>query len=141
MTIYDKCRLRLDKNGEAVILCKEVASLIRRRLKVEYPGVKFSVKTKQDCVSIYWDEGPQESEIYSATYCYKFGGYDGTVDLPYSTKNWLLPNGDMYPAECVGTGPFGIVDSFATDCPAPGAIIVKGGPSYIFAYGKDAACA
>ena len=64
---------------------------------------------------------------------YSFGGFDGMIDMAYSSCNWLLPDGSMEPAASKGTeGNKGTVPGFATDCPQPGAVLCNSGLKYVF---------
>ncbi|QHM74037.1 LPD29 domain-containing protein [Mixta intestinalis] len=43
---------------------RQVVSHIRKDLKIEFPGVKFSVKKQSiDSISINWTNGPTEKEV------------------------------------------------------------------------------
>lgn len=57
---------------------KKSAKEIRKVLKAEYPGIKFSVRTKRfaggSSVDITWTDGPTEREVGKATAHLK--GYD-----------------------------------------------------------------
>ena len=131
--IYDELKDSRDEAGEAIIDNKTVAKIIRVKLREAFPGVKFSVRcSKGDAVNIYWDNGPSSSDVDEIVAGYSFGGM---IDMAYSSKNWLMPNGDIYHAASEGTaGSMGVVSDSATDCPAPGAILVKYGPKYIFTH-------
>ena len=137
--IYNDCRARREENdGAATIAAKDVAVLIRERLKVSFPDTKFSVRSDYNSVNGYWTDGPAQLLVERVTSAYKFGGFDGMIDLAYSGKNWLLPDGRMLDAACEGTEDSrGSVPSFATDCPEPGAILVKYGPKYVFAQREE----
>lgn len=132
--IYESCRnSREDYDGAAVIRSKDVATLIRARLKLAHPNTKFSVRSDSNSVRIDWTDGPLERDVQEIVDSYQFGGFDGMIDLAYSGKNWLLPNGTMLPASSPGTeGSGGSHEGYATDCPAPGAVLVKYGPDYVF---------
>lgn len=132
--IYETCRASRDEDGVSTISAKDVAVIIRLKLKVAFPAVKFSVRSDHNSVNIHWTDGPLDRDVEAITSAYKFGGFDGMIDLAYYSKNWLLPDGSMILASCEGTeGSRGSVPSDATDCPMPGAIIVKYGPRYVFA--------
>ena len=133
-TIIDNCRTSRSETGYACINTKEVAVLIRARLKREFPGVKFSVrKTGYNSISIYWTDGPNGNAVDFVTQQYSFGGFDGMIDMAYYSDNWLLPDGSMETAVCRGTvGSRGTVPAFASDCPIPGAVMVSGGPQNVF---------
>lgn len=132
--VYEKCKADRDEDGVAAVNAVEVAKLIRAKLAEKFPGVKFSVKkSSSDSVSVSWTDGPCTAAVNEVVKSYGFGGFDGSIDMAYSKANWLLPDGSMVPASSTGTqGSMGYVPGFATDCPKPGAVLVKYGPSYIF---------
>lgn len=133
--IYEQCRDSRDEHGRAVISAKDCAKLIRARLAAKFPGVKFSVRSDHNCVDVRWVDYPPGKEVLEIIDEYKFGGFDGMIDLEYIADNWLHPDGSMSPAACRGTvGSMGTVPAFATDCPVPGAVLVKYGPKYVFGH-------
>jgi hypothetical protein len=133
--IYAALKASREADGAAVMRAKDVAKIVKIKLSAAFPGVKFSVKSDYDSVDIYWTDGPCSFEVDKIAKRYSFGGFDGSIDMAYSSKNWMLPNGDMVFAETSGTqGSMGYVPSGASDCPEPGAIIVKYGPKYVFTH-------
>lgn len=72
------------------------------------------------------------SEVNEIAGQYSFGGFDGSIDMAYDSDNWMLPDGSMVEAASSGTqGSMGYVPAVHTDCPAPGAILVKSPLKYI----------
>lgn len=132
--IIDELKANRDANGRARISSKQTAALIRDRLKREFPGTKFSVtKDGHDCVRINWEDGPTQSRIEKITDTYSFGGFDGMIDMAYSSENWMMPDGSLVHAGTDGTrGSRGSVPGSYSDCPEPGAFLVKWGPKYVF---------
>jgi len=131
--VYKDCMRRLEDDGAAAIKAKEVAVLIRARLKRTFPGVKFSVRSDHNSVDIRWTDGPHPCLVEPITNAYSFGGFDGSIDLAYGGKNWLMPDGTMAPAASEGTeGSRGSVPGYATDAPHGRALLVKFGPRYVF---------
>ena len=122
-----------DESGRLSLRSKEVAVLIRLRLAREFPGHKFRVTSDHNSVRVDWTDGPATSIVNPILQEYEFGGFDGSIDLAYDSTQWLLPDGSMQLASRSGTaGSRGCVPSAATDCPEPGAFIVKYGPRYVF---------
>ncbi len=114
------------------ITAKEVAVLVRRRLKSEFPGVWFRVRSQYNAVDIFWTDGPTDRRVYKVVSAFSFGGFDPTIDLAYVNKNWLLPDGTMSPAHSAGTADSrGSVSGFSCDKPHPDAELVQYGPRYI----------
>ena len=70
----------MPKMSRQAICAKE----IRKVLMAEFPGYKFSVKsemlTYSPSVTIAWDVGPTEREVYEATKQFVIGRYDGMYD-------------------------------------------------------------
>jgi hypothetical protein len=130
--IYERAKASRESDGAACIASKDVAKLVKVAVTAKFPGVKFSVKSDYNSISVSWTDGPAQRVVQSVISQYSFGGFDGSIDLAYSNKNWLLPDGSMVPASSEGTvGSRGYVPSFTTDCPKPGAVLVKFGPSYV----------
>jgi hypothetical protein len=133
--IYEAARLNRESDGAAVIQSKDVAVLIRHKLKNTFPGVKFSVRSDRDSVNVSWVDGPTQKQVNGVIDAYSFGGFDGSIDYAYCGRNWLLPNGDMVTAWVENTRRCGgYIAGESTDCPAPGAVIVKYGPRYVFGH-------
>ncbi len=74
----------------------EVAKLVRRTLKGNFPGVNFSVRSHRYAggasILVAWKEGPQESEVKTWV-----GGYEGSrIDGDFSPRpvsHYLRPDG------------------------------------------------
>lgn len=133
--IFAALRAARGESGVVRLDAKLVAKLIRLRLAREFPGVKFSVRSDHNCVDIRWTNGPRGKVVSTITDEYRFGGFDGMIDLAYDSSNWLLPDGSMQHASTRGTtGSMGVVAASHTDAPHPRAIVVEGGPRYVFAH-------
>lgn len=82
------------------ISAKDTAKIVRKRLKAEYPGVKFSVRSKDGCIRISWTDGPAEGlrsdrDSLNARYqMYAGQGFDGMTDMRYATEPTLYANQD-----------------------------------------------
>jgi len=63
---------------------KTVAQIIKAKLKVLYPNLKFSAKYSSfaggDSVDVYWNLGVTESEIHDLLESYQSGHFDGMTD-------------------------------------------------------------
>lgn len=133
--IYEKCRNSRDEKGEAVLASKDVAKILKARFAGLFPGVKFSIRSDYNSVNVSWVDYPPSKQVEEILCEYKFGGFDGMIDMAFDGKNWLHPDGSMSPASCEGTtGSRGTVKAFATDCPVPGAVLVWCGPRYVFGH-------
>lgn len=85
----------------------DCAKLVRRALKVGFPGVKFSVTSKTysggSSVSVHWVDGPKTADVEAVARQYQGGGFDGSIDLKYYSTHWLRPDGRVILAKCDGT--------------------------------------
>lgn len=63
----------------------ETAQLIRETLKIEFPGVKFSVRSSRfsngTAVDVQWVDGPTTKEVDSVVGFYSGSTFDGMIDL------------------------------------------------------------
>ena len=131
-TIIETARNNRDSRGIAYLAAKDVAVLIRSALKEAFPGVKFSVRSDCNSMRVCWTDGPRGGQVMDILSQFQFGGFDGSIDMAYSSRNWLLPSGKMTKAESYGTrGSMGYVQGYATDCPEPGAILVDSNVKYM----------
>lgn len=92
-------------NGQNVIYISgtDTAKLIRFALADKFPGAKFSVRSDYNSVNISWVDGPSESAVDAITSRYHGGGFDGMIDMEYSSDHWLLPDGTSVFAHTGGT--------------------------------------
>lgn len=133
--LWEELRTKRDARGVAMLAPKDIARMLRERLRVEFPGVKFGVRTtcSTGSIRISWEDGPYRQEVERIANGYNFGGFDGSIDLAYSCRNWLHPDGTMSFGGMSGTaGSGGYVSGAYTDCPEPGAILVDSWAKYIF---------
>jgi hypothetical protein len=132
--IVAKLREARKPDGTAEISDVDTATLLRARLRREFPTLKISVrKAHYSCLHVRYS-GDWDKRIDDICRTYDFGGFDGMIDLAYSKKRWLFPDGNMEFASSDGTAQSrGSVPAEYTDCPRPGAILIQYGPKYIFA--------
>ena len=131
-SIIETARNSRNENGVAYLAAKDVAVLVRAALKKAFPGVKFSVRSDYSGIDVSWVDGPRSGEVSEIIDQFSFGGFDGSIDMTYSSRNWLLPSGEMVPAESQGTcGSMGRVRGYVTDCPQAGAVLVGSGVKYM----------
>ena len=131
-TIIETARNSRNENGVAYLAAKDVAVLVRAALKKAFPGVKFSVRSDYSGIDVSWVDGPRCREVNEIIGQFSFGGFDGSIDMAYSSRNWLLPSGEMAPAESHGTcGSMGCIQGYATDCPEAGAVLVGSSVKYM----------
>lgn len=135
--IYEKARNEARENdGVAYLLPKDVATLVRDRLKREFPSVKFMVRTSTysggSSVNVFWTDGPTQSEVDAVIGCYSFSRFDGMIDMQHSKTNWLTPEGEICLAYDRGTeGNKGCHPEEIGEDPRPGWVMVRGGTDYV----------
>lgn len=86
----------------------DVAKLIRKDLKRNFPGVKFSVRTDKysggASIHVGWTDGPTSKAVDAVTSGYAGGRFDGMTDLAYSANSWYCPTHGARMAETYGHG-------------------------------------
>lgn len=77
------------------ISAADTAKQLRQTLKAEFPGVKFSVRSRssQTAIDVHHTDGPTRSEVQNI--CDRFRGatFDGMIDLE-TTHNTIIANPD-----------------------------------------------
>jgi hypothetical protein len=121
----------------AYLSCAETAKLIRAALKKAFPGVKFSVRSDTysggASIRVKWLDGPTDKAVSAVAGVYASGGFDGMIDMKYSSTEWLMPDGSASPASSCGTqGSMGTVSAYDHPAPGPGARKVRFGADYVF---------
>lgn len=73
-----------NKNRKSISLT-DTAKLIRETLKVEFPDVKFSVRSKSysggSSIDIRWTDGPTSKQVATFTGMFEGASFDGMIDL------------------------------------------------------------
>lgn len=115
----------------------ETAKLIRKRLKQEFPGQKFSVRSDSysggASIRIRYEDGPWVEDVEAVVKGFEGSGFDGMIDLKYSKASWLMPDGTVAAYRSSGTqGSMGVYESYEHDKPHPDAEPVHFGSDYVF---------
>jgi len=88
--------------------CAETAQYVRRALAAEFPGVKFSVRSKTysggASIDVRWVDGPRTKEVDPIAKQYEGGGFDGMIDLKYTRTHYLRADGSTFVCHDPGTG-------------------------------------
>lgn len=75
----------------------ETAKLVREALKRQFPGQKFSVRSKSysggGSVTAYWTDGPRAEEVNKVLHRFEGASFDGMIDLK-TTHSSVLSNDD-----------------------------------------------
>lgn len=79
----------------------ETAKLVRKALKADFPGVKFSVRSKSysggASVTAYWTDGPTQREVEGTLGLYASATFDGMQDLKnYHDTLLMTDDGPRY---------------------------------------------
>ena len=115
---------------------KEVATLVRRRLKQVWPEVKFSVRTDTYAggasIDARYTGGPGQHEVEKVMHEYQFARFDSMTDYGFSAYHWLnTATGRMRVARVEETASTRAEDN---PCPGPGWELVSCGQLYTFAH-------
>jgi len=114
------------------ITAKDTAKLVRKALKRAFPDTTFSVRSDHNSINVRWTDGPTTAQVDPIAKQYQGGGFDGMIDLAYTSQSWLLPDGSATWAHSAGTeGSMGVVESYDYP-PPPGAELVNFGAKYVF---------
>jgi hypothetical protein len=109
--------------------CSETAALVRKQLKLHYPGIKFYVRSKTysggASIDIAWIDGPGPKDVERIAKAYEGADFDGMQDLKTYKTAYLFPD---------GTAQLATVDDGNTQVnPKPaGAVEVYPGADFIF---------
>ena len=81
----------------------DLATLVRGALKRAFPTVKFSVKSRRGSISVAYTDGPSRESVRAITGQFVTAGFDGTIDLAFSSSLWLYSDGSASHAYSSGT--------------------------------------
>ena len=89
------------------VSCADTAKLVRKALKRDHPGVKFSVRAKTYAggasINVSWTDGPRAADVDPILKRYEGGRFDGMIDMAYSVSHYLRPDGEVMIARNPGT--------------------------------------
>ena len=117
--------------------CADTAKLGRKALAKAFPGIKFTVRSSTysggASIRVGWTDGPLAKQVEAVTSPYAGGGFDGMIDMAYSSYSWLMPDGTATFAKTRGTaGSMGTVPSDQQLQPSFKAELVRMGADYVF---------
>lgn len=99
--------VRTPEPSPRYLTCAESAKLLRKALKAEFPGVKFSVRSETYAggasINVGWLDGPTERQVDGVLYRFRGADFDGMIDLQTYRRHWLTPEGEIYLADVEGT--------------------------------------
>lgn len=119
------------------ISAADTAKLIRQRLKKAFPGVKFSVRSSTysggASIRVSYTDGPALTLVEAVAKSYEGSGFDGMIDLKYSGRHWLHPDGTATVASFPGTQDSGgYVPAEREWMPSPDCKLVSFCADYVF---------
>lgn len=113
----------------------ETAKLVRLELAKNFPGFKFSVRSKSysggASIDVSWTDGPRAKEVDQVIKGFEGRSFDGMNDLATRQDSWILPDGSAdlaYRPESYG----GSIPGYVSDAPHPDAELVHFGANYVF---------
>jgi len=113
----------------------QTAALIRKDLKANFPGVKFSVRSRSgSAINIEYTNGPAEADVKAIARKYEAAGFDGMIDYQYNISHWYNEaTGEVCVANNQGSAVTGgCYEGEQNDCPGEGWECVSFGADYIF---------
>jgi len=72
----------------------ETAKMVRKLLKANYPGTKFSVISKSG-VRIVWADGPSKAQVKKLLAPFEGKHYDGQYERTEYAHSWILADGSV----------------------------------------------
>ena len=86
----------------------DVAKLVRKHLKKEFPGVTFSVRSSRyaggSSVDVRWTDGPTQNAVDAIVAPFSGAKFDGMIDLQYGARTWYCPEHGARTGETYGHG-------------------------------------
>ncbi|HET6494549.1 MAG TPA: LPD29 domain-containing protein [Thermoleophilia bacterium] len=115
--------------------CAETARLVRKALKRDFPGVRFTVHSKTYAggasVDVKWTDGPTTAEVKPLLDSFEGAGFDGMIDLKFYIQHYVR-DGEILGTRSAGTvGNAGVYPAW-DDGPFEGAELVHLGADFIF---------
>ena len=117
----------------------ETARILKKRLKREFPDVKFSVRSQSysggTSIAVAWTNGPIQPDVDAIARQYAGAGFDPSIDLKYYREHWLMPDGTTTVRYCAGTqGSKGTIATVDNPAPDDAAEAVRFGVDFIHTY-------
>lgn len=74
--------------------CADTAKLVRKALKADFPGVKFSVRSHEYAggasINVRWTDGPTSKAVDGTLSLYSGASFDGMIDLKSYHDSMLM---------------------------------------------------
>lgn len=123
-------------NEREFLSCAETAKLVRKALKAEFPGQKFSVRSSVysggASIDVEWFDGPTTKQVDKILGRFEGKGFDGMIDMAYYVQHWMLPDGSIQLAKSPGTEDSrGVYPKIENAKPHPDAKLVHFGADYV----------
>lgn len=85
----------------------DTAKLVRKTLKAEFPGVKFSVRSSSysggASIDVSWTDGPTWKSVDDVVGIFESRRFDGTIDMAYGVSHWYCPEHGVSLAQSPGS--------------------------------------
>jgi hypothetical protein len=111
----------------------EVAKMLRKQLRRDYPGVKFEVRSSRfsqgTSVDVYYTDDLDERKMYDTLTAYAGRRVDGRIDGTYHAQSWACDKHGARVAETTGSMPDH--DSIGESRCCGSAELVRMGASYV----------
>jgi len=72
----------------------EAAKMVRKLLKANYPGTKFSVTSKSG-MRVVWSDGPSKAQVKHLLAPFTGSQYDGQWERTHYSHSWILADGSV----------------------------------------------
>jgi hypothetical protein len=109
------------------ISCADTAKLVRKALKAEFPGRKFSVRSSTYAggasIHVNWIDGPSEQAVRAVTDLYAGASFDGMIDLQSYHDSFLTGEDGM--PELVHFGANFVIPQRSISEEAEGALVAE----------------
>lgn len=130
-------RWKAKPSNSVHISTTDTAKCIRATLKAKFPRTKFSVRSKiysgGSSIDISWTDGPTAKLVDAYVQPFAGGGFDGMIDMKYSSESWLYSDGPASFAQTGGTeGSRGSVPASDAGPEKDGAVPVSFGGDFVF---------
>lgn len=74
------------------VMAKDIAKMVRQDLKVNFPDVKFSVRSDR-CIRVSYDAEVLSKDVQAVISKYAGEGFDGMQDMRYSMGAYAVVDG------------------------------------------------
>lgn len=99
--------MEIEQDQTVYLNTVDTAKVIRKILKESFPELKFKVRSSiysgGSSIHVKWINGPSNKQVEEKIKHLESAGFDGSIDLKYYKRHWLLPNGEIIQASSEGS--------------------------------------